>query len=390
MTFLVYLVLSDNLYRSLHSVNETRTILLNRQEQRVGKDRTEAANVTKDNKILTRAENSTKTKAIFQNQHVQNHIFFLKVHKAASSTGMNIMMRFGLSRNLTIMVPKKGLSFSQQTTLKASQILDYSPNSTYDISCNHVVFDKRSIARFMPSDTLYIGTVRHPFSQFKSAFMYYRNTYHLPYLKKIPGPDPMLTYLKSPLRYEPKASRYLSFTDNRMSLDYGAAFIDTEAMKNYVNRLDTEFDFILLVEKFDESLVLLKRLLGWETKDIIYIPHKKRRFRVKKTSQLHESLHTKWARFDYILYAHFKNSFDRLLAAQDKMFYEELDNLKTILSKTQAFCSQNKTNSLVIAQSRWNDEFTIFSSHCAFIKLKSSAMTNMVRNMYLNKKDNKS
>ncbi|XP_041366894.1 galactose-3-O-sulfotransferase 2-like [Gigantopelta aegis] len=385
MTFLMYFVGSENVYHSLNVFNGYIALLGHKLPQQIFEKR---SNDSYNGTIETIKDDSrTGIKFIVQNKQEIHHVFFLKVHKAASSTGMNIMMRFALSRNLSIMIPRRiRNSFSQQSTLRADLILDYSPGTVYDIACNHVVFEKKKIIQFMPPDTVFIGTVRHPFSQFRSAFLYYRNTYYLKYLQDIPGPNPMLTYLKNPLRYETNISKYLSFTNNRMSLDYGATVQDTEAMKRYVDRLDQDFHLILLVERFNESLVLLKRLLGWKTKDILHIPQKRYRGPTVIKSQLLESLHKKWARLDYILYGHFKQKFESLLAAQDEMFYKELDYFKNILSRTTAFCAQFEVQSLLVPKSRWNTEFTVTSSDCVLIKMKSKTMNKMVRNLYLNKK----
>ena len=50
--------------------------------------------------------------AVMHNSTEIRHIGFLKVHKAGSST-MQHIFRFGLKRNLTFLVPKKGKLFYQ-------------------------------------------------------------------------------------------------------------------------------------------------------------------------------------------------------------------------------------------------------------------------------------
>ncbi len=40
-------------------------------------------------------------------------------------------------------------------------------------------------------------------------------------------------------------------------------------VKEYIDKLDSIFDLVMLSEKMDESLVLLKHLLCWTTDDVI-------------------------------------------------------------------------------------------------------------------------
>ena len=43
-----------------------------------------------------------------------------------------------------------------------------------------------------------------------------------------------------------------------------------KVFESFIDRTEREFDLIMITEYFDESLILLKRLLRWEFQDIVY------------------------------------------------------------------------------------------------------------------------
>ena len=43
------------------------------------------------------------------------------------------------------------------------------------------------------------------------------------------------------------------------------------SVDEWIEQMDNEFSLILITDFMDESLVLLKQLMCWETKDIIYL-----------------------------------------------------------------------------------------------------------------------
>ncbi|XP_046565636.1 galactosylceramide sulfotransferase-like [Haliotis rubra] len=312
-----------------------------------------------------------------------HHVVFLKVHKAASSTVMNIFMRFGISRNLSVMVPKTLNVFSQSTYLHQNQFLHYSPDGLYDILCCHVVYRKTSIAPYFPADTRYIGIVREPFQQFMSAFFYYK---HLSYLKKIPGDNPVATYLQDPLKFEPDHA-LSSYTNNRMSFDFGypyREFNNTPRMHDYVDQLVSELDFVIVVEYFDESLLMLKQLLGWTLKDILYIPRKYgARHNTPTFTREDRERHKQWARLDYILYERFLNIFLEKLYQKGKSFYEELKAFKNLRAQMEHFCTTTKNKVLSVPGSMWNKHFTVSRNDCDLMQMNAVPLINLVRRRYI-------
>jgi hypothetical protein len=98
-----------------------------------------------------------------QQQLEVRHIGFLKVHKAASSTMQNIFFRFGLKRNLTFVFTSHPNYFSRIPE-RHLPLVKPRHRKSYDIICTHGVFNYNVYSSLLPTDTVYIATVRDPLS----------------------------------------------------------------------------------------------------------------------------------------------------------------------------------------------------------------------------------
>ena len=51
--------------------------------------------------------------------------------------------------------------------------MDISPNETYNIMCQHMIFNKDVVESVMPSDSYYFTLIREPTKAFVSFFIFY-------------------------------------------------------------------------------------------------------------------------------------------------------------------------------------------------------------------------
>ena len=58
---------------------------------------------------------------------------------------------------------------------------------------------------------------------------------------------------------------------------------NSKAIKEYVEFLEEEFDLVLIADYFDESVVLMKRLLCWELDDVLFVKTNERLDKDKAT-----------------------------------------------------------------------------------------------------------
>ncbi|ESO98411.1 hypothetical protein LOTGIDRAFT_74633, partial [Lottia gigantea] len=254
------------------------------------------------------------------------HVVFIKVHKAASTTTMNVMLRFALKRNLAIMLPTKLNIISEGGSFTSKNILP-SKSGKYDILCNHVIYDRQAISKYFPSETKYVTILREPFDQFTSGFMFYRDVFPVSYLIRIPGSSPISTYLENQQKYEPKRLTD-SFTNNRMSVDLGIkrkTLSNKTLINEFVKNISNDFDLVLIAEYYDESMVLLKRTLNWNLEDVFYMSSNifsnyKNNFNV---TALDRERFRQWAKADYALYQHFHDVFWQKIRNQGSDFFHE-------------------------------------------------------------------
>lgn len=213
------------------------------------------------------------------------HVAFLKVHKTASSTAQNVFLRFGDTRKLTfILAHTHGVSnylnvISYVNSITADNVVPPPPGKHFEILCCHVIYNRKSFEKVLPNDTSYIGIVREPYSRFQSAVKYF-NPKHI---MDIPGDHPVSVYSANPLKFEPANPR-LSQTNNRMAVEFGfpdelfpgkAANGSKQKIEAYLRKINREFSFIIISELFEDSMVYMKRILGWLMKDVLFINQNK-------------------------------------------------------------------------------------------------------------------
>ena len=89
---------------------------------------------------------------------------------------------------------------------------------------------------------------------------------------------------------------------------------DAIAVENHVKKLDREMDLVMILERFDESLVLLKRRTCLSMRDILYLPKNVGKWSYKymfSSSDLH--VVRSWQQVDHTLYDHFSAKFSAQL-----------------------------------------------------------------------------
>ena len=312
--------------------------------------------------------------SLFDSHDEVRHIAFLKVHKAASSTVQNILFRFGWERNLTFVLPPvKNPSgypniISLHEPMSSKNILEAPAGREYDILCNHVYYSYESFVDIMPKDTVFVAIVREPFELFKSVLNYFRPVY---IYKKIHGPSPVSTFLKDPLKYEPKGRISNSWTNNRMAQEFGfpaILFKDyNEAMvQKYLKRLDREFQIVLLAELMDESCVIMKRKLNWQTQDILYISQNiasKKNFSILPDFDEMEP-YKRYAKIDYAIYRHFYLRLRHEIRHEGADFDRELLMFIEIRHKVTDHCKNDNSKTLYIPGNPWGKPFYVTKTMC--------------------------
>ena len=240
----------------------------------------------------------------------------------------------------------------------------------------------------MPRDTAFVTSVREPMAHLRSSLNYFK-VYDL---CAINSSDPFTEFLRDPDKYDsmfkargrPRTCvpAHLSVTQNSMAFDLGfptgfrKATIDQTQNRTFIDEwvqnLDNLFDIILIVEYFQESVVMIRRTFGWSIKDVIYI--RRNSGGVKAVEPVDPQLvrnYKTWSRVDYSLYNHFNRTLWRKIADEGDDFWNELEYFESVVSKTNTFCQskgRHKTDTLHFAATDWSDSFNITIDDCHVIE----------------------
>ena len=270
----------------------------------------------------------------------ENSILFLKTHKTGSSTLTNILNRYGDSRDLVFALPANGkLSFFWPTPffLKSTMPTRRTPN----ILCNHARYNEGPMHWLFPKKTTrYITMLREPAKQFESVFNYY----HADKTLKVSGnaTSPLENFLQNAEFYLNKRRGEAKLLKNPALFDLG---LHTEyhenltAVDNYIHFLHQEFDLVLLMEYFDESLVLLKRRFCWKIEDILYFKLNERTDKEKQNITSHtEEVIRKLNSADVLLYNVFNQTLWKMIDEEGPEFFEDLALFRKKIQSMETAC----------------------------------------------------
>ncbi|XP_071848342.1 galactosylceramide sulfotransferase-like isoform X2 [Apostichopus japonicus] len=217
-----------------------------------------------------------------------SNLAFIKTHKTGSTTLRSILNRFGLARNLSFVFLKGSsnghIPYYPLTDTLRKRFLPpigvRSGNSDalrgYNISNVHLRFSRRFFDSFMTNGTKYITIVRDPLDQWLSVISFFGMKRYLPSSVRKTSFENIATTLAvnaKDLRKKMRNANHYYFQNNQI-FDLGLSVKhsqDKVAITNYVNYLNGQFDLVLVNEYFDESLVLLRRLMCWDWTDILYV-----------------------------------------------------------------------------------------------------------------------
>ncbi|XP_060084019.1 galactose-3-O-sulfotransferase 2-like [Ylistrum balloti] len=289
---------------------------------------------------LRRIASSRQTQYIQTGKPV-NHIAFIKVPKAASTTVQNIFLRYGDEKNLTFALPSVNVAGGRALTSRYF----YPPpkNGTYDITCTHITYNRAQFDKVLPNDTVYIAVIREPFSHFRSYVRFSR----MQKILNLPGDNPVLKYTGQ--NKKPNQTR----------------------VKEYLQKIGKEIDIVLVLEFLDESIVLMRRILHWDMRHVLYA---QLRINMQKDPRLKfgsdaAELHKSCAFFDYKLYGFFLNKLKENLRRQPSDFHDEVVYFRKIRTKYANFClsvisAELLNTSVMFEGSAWNKPFVITPKDC--------------------------
>ncbi|KAI5098609.1 galactose-3-O-sulfotransferase 2-like isoform X1 [Silurus meridionalis] len=244
----------------------------------------------------------------------KSHIVFLKTHKTASSTILNILYRYGDTHNLTFALPvnmHSQLFYPHYFMPHFVEGVRSHQVTEFHIMCNHMRFRGPEVRKVMPKDTFYFSIMRNPVSMMESLFTYYKS------IPAFHGFGTLEDFLLDSGRSYNGTLRNNHYARNILSFDFGfnnsavssAAELDERGLA-IIAAIESEFHLVLISEYFDESMVLLRHALCWTLEDILSFRLNSRSEKSRKSlsAEMIEKV-KQWSSLDWRLYQHFNSSF---------------------------------------------------------------------------------
>jgi hypothetical protein len=174
-------------------------------------------------------------------------------------------------------------------------------------------------------------------------------------------------------------------------------------VSDWIKYIDERFHFIGLVEYLPESLVYIRRLLNWNTKDLLSLPLRKQTLRKVASRSLFvnqsqiqtlKKKYKSWDPVDHRLYDYFAGKFHQKISALGDDFQREVETFKIAQSTVSEFCAKscpflNKTvqgkvasrdmqllrNTTVhIEETIWNSGFYVSLEDCLLMMVNPDAI----------------
>jgi len=194
---------------------------------------------------------------------VIKNLAFIKIHKCSSTSVRNIIERFADKNSLSYIY--KGLRLGCKFRGQAWTV---KPKKQYNISTRHIAYDRRFFEAIIDRP-VFISFVRDPLSRALSH--YYSLT-----RKKLRHPKVHFDqwYGHNNKRHAKSPTDPMFFYRNYMSYFLGYDSIDEIT----IDSLNDRYIFIGVTERFNESIFLMQKTLGWNLQH----PSKYRRYNVRK------------------------------------------------------------------------------------------------------------
>ncbi|XP_072025050.1 galactosylceramide sulfotransferase-like [Amphiura filiformis] len=258
-----------------------------------------------------------------------DQLVFIKTHKTGSTTLQLIVQIYGYFHNSSFV-------FNAANPLAGH--IKY-----IEININKVLppvnVAKGAYTEYMNNFDMSAGhfkyNLRDPAHQFESAFMFFGHAKQSDRSTEV--------QINTWLNASKHGDRFL---DNNQMLDLGLPakdFRNHSAVMLHIQKLSREFDLMLLNEYFDESLLLLRKLMCWSFDDILYIKQNART-NASRSQPLSESTKDKIRNYnvaDTSLYEYFNQTFWKKIAAYGPSFNRDLQYFKNKQTILYNFCIEN-------------------------------------------------
>ena len=282
-----------------------------------------------------------------------DNIVFLKTHKTGGGTLACIFSRYCDTKGLEIAIPMKELSrFSWPSPFSVEEVdIRRLKKEKANILAHHAVYRfKSEFQKVMLPGAKFVTILRNPIERFESQF-FFDKFYKL--FKEEKEDNLLLAFLNaknvwSKLNMTFEQREILRLFRNGMLFDLTGEQLDEETNQEdfevLIKEIENDFDIVLLMEYFDEGLVLLRKLFDWNFFDLVYKRKNVRRIRHRQliNDEVRNKI-TALNKGDIKLYNHFLTIFQDRLKSYGNSFNRHLDIFRYINMEVNTKCQHNNS-----------------------------------------------
>lgn len=220
------------------------------------------------------------------------------------------MYRYAYKEDLNVVAPLEGNHITK-TELLHHQVLQGTPwaNLEMHLLALHARWNHAGVMRLLgPESPRTFTILRDPVDLFESLYAYHR-------MNDTFGVDlkDFVQLIKDRSSSDDVRNQGI-FGRNQMAWDLGldpSSFDDREAVWELIRRMETQFDLVMIADRMEESLVLLRHLLCWPVEDMAHLDRnvRKRELTIQLDLDEREVLR-RWLGADAQIYNHFVRIFD--------------------------------------------------------------------------------
>ncbi|ESP05198.1 hypothetical protein LOTGIDRAFT_152008 [Lottia gigantea] len=302
------------------------------------------------------------------------NIAYLKVHKCGSTTTANILRRFSMKNDLNTVLMNTVNNYWIFSGIH--NLVKIPEGQSFNILDIDSFYDRKLYQKLIPNSPKYLAIMREPVERYIS--FEFDGSFHGGVFRRNKS---NVFMFEDPFKGDPRSLH------QQMSVEFGLQSHlrkDENAIRTHLARIDKEFDFVIIHEYFEESLVLMKRLFCWEMSDIISMVSGKNM--KKATYALTPSGRHKLEielKADMIFYNHFRKKLFHTINALGVEFQEEVAQYRYIQRLVKDFCLHGVKimETIEIPSSTWNKPFTVNKRDCELMLMVEGPMvTLMIKN----------
>lgn len=279
------------------------------------------------NMLLRRALTTAQRLAFLKNQDTFPHLDITRFLLPIDTIIKTLIQQGPDSTSLVQKI--RSDSYLKDERIRSSAVLE----NQCDLIGSHTIYNREAIESMMGQNVLYLATVRHPTALVASMLVFF-NLYQQFNISGLP--DRLEVFLKDPARYDKKNT-----TRNSMARMFGYEIFQkfNKTEDEFLAHINATFD-VIITERFDESLMLLREKYNWSFSDMLYIKIHKGNYSEKRSKSSGEliDLHRKWSSLDFKIYEMFTKRHRKLVAQKSPNVPKQLAAFRQFRQPHDSLC----------------------------------------------------